>query len=103
MCYLTISVKENGADVFAEKDRYDYACDWSSLSVKACQDILNEVKTDFPGIKGGIIVGKSLPYYPSFCIELAEHAIINLEKLLSETFNVPFISQKNTLYYRRKN
>ena len=94
MCYLTISVKENGADIFAEKDKYDYACDWSSLSVKACQDILNEIKTDFPGIKGGIIVGKSLPYYPSFCIELAEHAIINLEKSLSETFNVPFISQK---------
>lgn len=93
MCYLTISVKENGADIFSGNDKYDYAFCWNEISVKTCLDVLTEISRDFPGIKGGIITGKRVPDYPSFCAELAGNVIIDLEKSFSEIFNAPFVQQ----------
>lgn len=97
MCYLTVSVKESGADIFSGSDKYDYAFCWREISVKTCLDILTEISRDFPGIKGGVITGGRVPDYPAFCAELAGNAIIDLEKSFSEIFNVPFIAQQGTI------
>lgn len=97
MCYLTVSVKESGADIFSGSDKYDYAFCWREISVKTCLDILTEISRDFPGIKGGVITGMRVPDYPAFCAELAGNAIIDLEKSFSEIFNVPFIAQQGTI------
>ncbi|AFI88792.1 glycoside hydrolase family 65 protein [Pectobacterium parmentieri] len=95
MNYLAILVNKNGLSAFLDEIKHHYDLEWNSLSSEACLAVLREIKNDFPLVNGGIISGEKLPYYPLFCIELANQEVINLEKALSEIFNVPFIAKEN--------
>ncbi|AOR63820.1 glycoside hydrolase family 65 protein [Pectobacterium wasabiae] len=95
MRYLTILVSKNGLNFSLENKDHHYALEWNDLSTEACLSVLREIKSDFPQVNGGVIIGDKLSHYPLFCMELAGQEVINLEKAFSEIFNVPFIAKKN--------
>ncbi|MEH0873584.1 glycosyl hydrolase family 65 protein [Pectobacterium cacticida] len=95
MHYLSISVNKSGLNVSLEEMKHHYNIEWDILSFESYLDILKKIKSAFPLVHGGIISGERLPHYAPFCVTISKGEVVDLEKTISEVFNVPFIAKEN--------
>ncbi|WMY97074.1 MAG: glycoside hydrolase family 65 protein [Arsenophonus sp.] len=92
MNYLHVTFKAKELIVYRHKINCKfYPIIYEKINKLDLFKLIQQIKLDFPHVKGGILKGNFLSYYSIFCIKIANEDIIDMEKSFSEIFNVPFI------------